>query len=63
MDNTKTGLIRDNIQFIKSNPLSNSLSELITAYELIKMNEELLVNYPSLEYALKLIGNVIESEL
>lgn len=60
---TKTGLITDNIQFIRSNPLSTPLSEMITAHELIKMNEELIVKYPSLEDAVKLIANVIDREL
>lgn len=63
MQEYKTGLILDNIQFIKSNPLSTDLSELITAHELLKMNEELIVKYPSLEDALKLIEKVIEMEL
>lgn len=63
MHSNNTGLITDNIRYIKSNPLSNDLSELITAHELLKMNEELIKNYPSLEDALKLIENVIEREL
>lgn len=61
--NPESELTRDSIRYIKSNPLSSNLSELMTAYELIKMNDQLIVDYPSLEDALKLIGNVIESEL
>lgn len=59
----KTGLITDNIRFIRSNPLSTPLSEMITVHELIKMNEELIQKYPSLEGALKTIAHIIECEL
>lgn len=56
-------LIMENIRFIKSNPLSTPLSELITVHEILKMNEELLLKYPSLEDALRLVSSVIEREL
>lgn len=63
MNTTKTGIVTDAISFIRSNPISTPLTDLIIVHELIKMNEELLVKYTSLEDALKLIAGVIEQEL
>lgn len=63
MNGTKTRIIADSINLIRSNPLSNPLSELITAHELIKMNESMILKYPSLETSLMLLAKVIESEL